>query len=87
MNGDNDTDEPKWKMRAAASRAGECKVPACRAYGYCQTPATCDVACHAGRDGECTWSGCPQIRDNEPEASGRHCPMDHHDDQDHWVDR
>ena len=27
-------------------------------------------------DGECTWEGCPQIRDGEPETSGRHCPLD-----------
>ncbi len=32
--------------------------------------------CHAGRDGECNWKACPQIRDNEPTATGRHCPLD-----------
>lgn len=35
--------------------------------------------CHAaGRnsDGECTWDGCPQARDGEPHATGRHCPLD-----------
>ena len=35
--------------------------------------------CHAaGRnsDGDCYWPGCPQIRDGEPEKSGRHCPLD-----------
>lgn len=32
--------------------------------------------CHAGKDGECTWSGCPQNRDREPRRSGRHCPLD-----------
>lgn len=32
--------------------------------------------CWAGRDGECTHAGCPQLRDNEPAASGRHCPLD-----------
>lgn len=35
--------------------------------------------CHAGRDGECFWEGCPQIRDNEPESNGRHCPLDQGD--------
>lgn len=32
--------------------------------------------CAAGRDGDCTHSQCPQLRDNEPRASGRHCPLD-----------
>lgn len=42
------------------------------------TPRTC----WADRDGECTHAGCPQLRDNEPAASGRHCPLDdaHEDD-------
>ena len=22
--------------------------------------------CHAGTDGDCTWEGCPQLRDGEP---------------------
>ena len=32
--------------------------------------------CHANRDGDCFWEGCPQIRDGEPDKSGRHCPLD-----------
>lgn len=32
--------------------------------------------CRADGDGYCTWSGCPQLRDNEPNATGRHCPHD-----------
>lgn len=32
--------------------------------------------CMADDDGDCQWEGCPQIRDNEPYASGRHCPRD-----------
>lgn len=32
--------------------------------------------CHACRDGECFWEQCPQLRDNEPAATGRHCPLD-----------
>lgn len=35
-----------------------------------------DDHCHAGSDGECNWSKCPQIKDGEPEKSGRHCPLD-----------
>jgi hypothetical protein len=33
-------------------------------------------ACHSGRDGECNWKHCPQEREGEPDASGRHCPVD-----------
>lgn len=36
--------------------------------------------CHAGRDGDCIHKNCPQLRDNEPAASGRHCPLDVDDD-------
>lgn len=32
--------------------------------------------CHAAQDGECSWQHCPQNRDGEPEATGRHCPLD-----------
>jgi hypothetical protein len=32
--------------------------------------------CRACSDGECFWSECPQLRDNEPHATGRHCPLD-----------
>ena len=34
------------------------------------------LGCHGGRDGECHWEECPQLRDGEPEKSGRHCPLD-----------
>jgi hypothetical protein len=36
-------------------------------------------SCHAGRDGDCNWAPCPQERDGEPAATGRHCPLDTHD--------
>ncbi len=32
--------------------------------------------CHADRDGDCAWPECPQVRDGEPRATGRHCPYD-----------
>lgn len=38
--------------------------------------------CAAGKDGECYHRKCPQIRDNEPEKSGRHCPLDNRSDED-----
>ncbi|MGE4866854.1 hypothetical protein, partial [Yersinia enterocolitica] len=36
--------------------------------------------CAAARDGECSHKDCPQLRDNEPMATGRHCPIDDWDD-------
>jgi hypothetical protein len=36
--------------------------------------------CHGHEDSECAWKECPQIRDGEPEKSGRHCPLDNRDD-------
>ena len=36
--------------------------------------------CAAGRDGECGHAQCPQLRDKEPAASGRHCPLDNHNE-------
>ena len=36
--------------------------------------------CQSGRDGDCNWSACPQLRDNEPAATGRHCPLDDGED-------
>ena len=32
--------------------------------------------CKANRDGECDHKICPQIKDGEPNATGRHCPLD-----------
>jgi hypothetical protein len=32
--------------------------------------------CAAGRDGDCSHERCPQNRDGEPLATGRHCPID-----------
>lgn len=32
--------------------------------------------CRSHSDGECFWEGCPQLQDNEPHKSGRHCPLD-----------
>ena len=33
------------------------------------------AGCHAGTDGDCYWSECPQIMDGEPHKSGRSCPL------------
>jgi hypothetical protein len=40
-----------------------------------------DGHCGASRDGECGKSWCPQLRDNEPGRSGRHCPLDMGEDE------
>lgn len=40
------------------------------------------ISCHGERDGECCWEHCPQLRDNEPQTSGRHCPLDTYEDED-----
>jgi hypothetical protein len=39
-------------------------------------PVTKRESCHSARDGECSWKLCPQVRDGEPNRSGRHCPLD-----------
>ncbi len=38
--------------------------------------------CQADRDGDCSWSGCPQVRDGEPAKSHRCCPLPHWGDED-----
>ena len=37
-------------------------------------------SCRADSDGDCDWLGCPQLRDGEPEKTGRDCPLldEHH---------
>lgn len=48
----------------------------------CNAVRTTPTTCQAGSDGECGWCGCPQIRDGEPQASGRSCPIyDWNDDE------
>lgn len=44
-------------------------------------PAEPEPRCHADRDGDCYWTGCPQLRDGEPFKTGRHCPLDADDDR------
>jgi mannitol-specific phosphotransferase system IIBC component len=36
-------------------------------------------SCRSDRDGDCRWMHCPQLKDGEPERSGRHCPLDNGD--------
>lgn len=37
--------------------------------------------CQSQRDGDCIWQHCPQNRDGEPRKTGRHCPLDIHQDE------
>jgi hypothetical protein len=46
-------------------------------------PHLTDSDCHAASDGDfCHWVKCPQLRDGEPKATGRHCPLDTYDPDD-----
>jgi hypothetical protein len=36
--------------------------------------------CAAAMDGDCSHAQCPQRRDGEPDKTGRHCPLDCHDE-------
>lgn len=36
--------------------------------------------CQADGDGDCAHGKCPQKRDGEPSATGRHCPLDNRRD-------
>lgn len=41
-----------------------------------------ELYCHADFDGECHHANCPQLRDGEPHATGRHCPIDTRPEED-----
>lgn len=40
--------------------------------------------CAEGQDGECNHEMCPQIRDDEPKKTGRHCPLPNFTDDDEY---
>lgn len=64
----------------ADTRHLECRAMSVRV----QVPLPLPVeyaGCHADRDGDCVWKECPQLRDGEPERSGRHCPRDNWKDE------
>jgi hypothetical protein len=48
-------------------------VPVAKALAA-RTVAAVEI-CHGHRDGECHWDQCPQLRDSEPAATGRSCPL------------
>lgn len=60
------------RMREEIREAGrKCGLPVAAWGTYCQSQ----------RDGDCNWIDCPQLRDDEPRRSGRHCPIDIHDEE------
>jgi hypothetical protein len=65
------------KLREASHHFLGCTI-------QCEEEAAAPLAhCHAGKDGDCIWKDCPQNRDGEPNATGRHCPLDiDEDDED-----
>lgn len=79
----------EYKCSHGAGAADSC--------GHCDAglPATAEAGggeahrhCQASRgDGECFWRECPQLRDNEPARSGRHCPLDTTDDDGGCTDK
>lgn len=70
---------------ALCEKSGLCERIGGRLYTRSVTPAPKAAplplerpltGCAAGKDGDCTHSQCPQLRDGEPSKTGRHCPLD-----------
>lgn len=55
--------------------AGRAQRPVVSAEEWCRLFKAGEI-CRADRDGYCDWEECPQLRNSEPLATGRHCPMD-----------
>ena len=69
--------QPEFKDAAPNLRATfEAQEAALLAAGATMPQPVKYQGCRAGRDGDCFWIECPQLRDNEPRATGRHCPRD-----------
>ena len=51
----------------------------CKPGTPCHADVLLEIAnnCQSDCDGHCEWSHCPQLRDGEPDKTGRHCPLDH----------
>ena len=70
---DGDHSKGWGRCQLIAARLPEVGIPTTGKPTYVEVRTT---ACHAGSDGDCSWSDCPQLRDGEPVKSGRHCPLD-----------
>ncbi len=53
-----------------------------RLIAACRKKEPSVIRCRAAKDGDCIWEDCPQLRDGEPRATGRHCPLDGGDKDD-----
>lgn len=71
-----DYDNSVWKLTQLGERQA-----AELGYGEFAARIAQGERCHASRDGECIHPDCPQRRDNEPRKTGRHCPLDVHEDE------
>lgn len=73
---------PRARMLAAPAQPQEANAYEANSAYASKPPESCTqvaspiTSCQAGRDGDCVHQQCPQLRDNEPHASGRHCPLD-----------
>ena len=61
-----------WKARAMLAARPEATTVALTE----ERPVRRIKRFQADRDGDCIHPLCPQHRDNEPHATGRHCPLD-----------
>lgn len=68
----DDVEQARSKISAVVSRDKKSDQPRFVHIGR----GKITLLCQASKDGDCTWPGCPQNRDNEPDATGRHCPLD-----------
>ena len=71
-----------WGSWYLCEKSCEKTEPARKLPVFTQAQVNAGVRCHAGRDGECFWSDCPQERDVAQRATGRHCPLDRQTDDD-----
>lgn len=78
MVNEKDAEIIMWKnaCRSRSKEADEKDKELARLRGLLQR-----LRCQAARDGECMWEFCPQLRDGEPEKSGRHCPLDYPEEE------
>jgi hypothetical protein len=82
-----------WQAREPARPQISDRLRDCQSCGYPryrgQPHPSCatSVECHADKDGDCSWEDCPQIQDDEPKKSGRHCPLDNIADDDNSAEQ
>jgi hypothetical protein len=55
--------------------SAESNIPPFEIGTFLVDPPRFQGQCHSDSDGECDWPDCPQLRDGEPEKTGRSCPL------------